>query len=397
MKKLFVLKIALFTVLSSVIFFACKEFKTQKISLNLPANPFDYMNGFENGTIIKISDKIKDSSKAFYNNHTVTLGRVLFYDKALSINNSVSCGTCHVQSMAFADGKALSDGFSSKSTPRSSMAIINPVDNNHMFWDSRSKSPLDLSLRPVFNHIEMGIVDDNMLIDKVNTQSYYMPLFEKAFSESGITKEKISIALTSFMNALFSKNSKFDQNFNSEFVGFTAIEKFGKSLFESDRLMCSQCHNTKSATFAAPDGPGDPYGSGRNHRRLDNGFAPPNMQVFDDPNSPKGTANIGLDATYKDNGFKNGQFKITSLRNIALTGPYMHDGRFKTLDDVLNHYSHGIKNHPNLDPKFKVNGQAKKLNITAQEKQAIIAFLNTLTDFTLINDKRFSNPFVAAN
>jgi cytochrome c peroxidase len=246
-----------------------------------------------------------------------------------------------------------------------------------MFWDSRASSPLDLSLQPVFNHIEMGIETDEMLVEKVSAASYYPELFTNAFGSEEITKERISLAITAFVNSIFSMESKFDQGVVNEFANFTSLEKIGKDLFHSDRLMCTSCH--AGDNFSAPDFPGGPYGS--------SGFR------GDDDSGPKGTANIGLDLVHKDAGRADGKFKIPSLRNVALTAPYMHDGRFNTLDEVLDHYSHGIQNHPNLDSKFIENGQTVKLNITEAEKIALIAFLNTFTDENLITDPKFSNPF----
>ncbi len=371
---------------------SCQKSKVLKNKvLDLPSSVLDYTTGFENNKEVLISEKIKDKSIDNFNNHTATLGRVLFYDNALSINNSVSCASCHEQSKAFTDGKASSIGFSNGKTPRNAMSVVNVVENNNMFWDSRSKNPLDLSLKPVFNHIEMGILNDDMLVKQVQNMPYYSGLFLNAFNSSEITKDKISIALTVFMNAIFSKNSKFDKESKENFSGFSPLEKIGFELFNSNRMKCNQCHSTSN--FSAPDFPGGPYGSG--FGGLNNG-----KDILQDGNNnsgPKGTANIGLDLVYKDNGLFEGQFKIPTLRNIALTSPYMHDGRFKTLEEVLNHYSHGIKMHPNLDPKFIDNNQAIKLQMTNFEKEAIIAFLNTLTDYSLINNIKFSDPFKIEN
>jgi cytochrome c peroxidase len=303
-------------------------------------------------------------------NEKVALGRVLFYDKKLSINNTVACGNCHQQQFAFCDQQALSDGFANKKTLRNSMSIQNVILNNSMFWDSRAGSPGEMSLNPVFNHIEMGIEDDAMLVSKVANASYYPSLFKKAFGSESITREKIGEAMTSFLVTTFSQQSKFDQGKRNDFKNFTDLEKIGKDLFFSSELKCSQCHSGEN--FMAPDGMGGGYGS-------------PTV---------KGTANIGLEKVPVDKGKNNGSFKIPSLRNIALTGPYMHDGRFATLEDVLNHYSEGIQANANLDSKLKDgNGKPLKMNLDVVQKQALIAFLNTLTDENLIKNEKFSNPF----
>lgn len=370
------------TTLIIIIVSACnKAVDKKKMILKLPSTMFNYQSIIEDGNSVPIKDKIKDESKEFYNDYTATLGRVLFYDVSLSVNGTVSCGSCHEQASGFADGKKGSNGFSDIITPRNSMAIINVADNNNMFWDSRSSSPLDLSLKPVFNHIEMGILNDEMLVTKVKGQPYYNSLFQSAFKNGEINKENISVAITSFLNAIYSKQSKFDQEKPKEFAGFSTLEKYGMELFNSSRLQCGSCHSTSN--FAAPDFEGGPYGK--------------SSGGFNGDDGPKGTANIGLDLVYKDQGLKDGQFKIPSLRNIELTAPYMHDGRFASLNDVLNHYSNGIKLHRNLDSKFIKNGQAIKLNLSDFEKDAVIAFLQTLTDKELTTNPKFSNPFVLGN
>ena len=378
-----------------MIFSACKKSQSVATSRSetpiLPSTPYEYLVVEEGGQLTDITTMIHDESNTMVSNESVTLGRVLFYDTKLSINNTISCGSCHKQALGFADNVAASIGFSDRVTPRNSMAIQNAVHNNNMFWDSRAQSPMELSMMPVFNHLEMGMETDQMLESKLAATNYYPELFEKAFGSKQITKDKIALAMTHFVNCLFSKQSKFDEGMKGPFgmIGniadaspsnFTPLELEGKKLFFSEAFKCSQCH--AGFNFAAPDFVGGGYGG--------SGFGNDN-----DPSNPKGTANIGLDFVYKDNGRGAGKFKIPSLRNIALTGPYMHDGRFKTLNDVLNHYSHGIKNHPSLDEKFKANGVAKPLNMSEGEKMALISFLNTLTDRNLTTNPKFSDPFVA--
>jgi cytochrome c peroxidase len=306
-----------------------------------------------------------------------TLGRVLFYDKKLSLNNTVSCGTCHHQDKAFADGQRFSRGFEGRITERNSMAIANPIVMNNLFWDSRSKSIHDLSLRPVQNHIEMGMEDISRLETKLAANDYYKPLFQKAFGSEEVNAERISKALSMFVASITTTRSRFDEvRKTGNTQNLTNLEKMGMDLFFSDRTKCSTCHS--GFNFSAPDGPFDAYGGGGMSGSGDLG----------------GAANIGLDLVYKDNGRGNGRFKIPSLRNIALTAPYMHDGRFKTLEEVIDHYSHGIKPHTHLDPKF-TDGKGNVIhpNYTLLEKQALVAFLKTLTDQEMIRDPKYSNPF----
>jgi cytochrome c peroxidase len=298
-----------------------------------------------------------------------TLGRVLFYDKQLSISNTISCGSCHIQSKAFADGKKFSSGFEGKLTERNSMAILNPISQNNLFWDSRSFSIVDLSLKPVQNHIEMGMENLDFLVEKLGKAEYYPALFQEAFGSTEVTEERISKAIAQFVGSITTANSRFDKGQLSE------LELLGHQVFNSNKAMCNQCHG--GSNFAAQDGPFDPYGGGSG-TGLD----------------LKGTTNIGLDLVAVDNGKENGSFKIPSLRNIALTGPYMHDGRFETLEEVIDHYSHNIKPHANLDEKFmNADGSVKRLNLTNIEKTALIAFLKSLTDEELLTNPKYSDPF----
>ncbi|MEM7374002.1 MAG: cytochrome c peroxidase [Bacteroidota bacterium] len=309
------------------------------------------------------------------------LGRVLFYDKLLSINNTVSCGSCHKQAFGFADPVASSVGFKGAVTPRNSMTIVNPILNNHFFWDSRAESAEELALEPVQNHIEMGMEALTKLPPKLASTSYYEKLFIDAYGSPSITIPKISNALGQFLNSMVSYNSKFDKGMENDFADFTPLELKGKELFFSPKTQCSSCH--ADGNFAAPDGPNQEYGSGGRDLSGQSRI------------NPKGTANIGLDVNYSDNGRQNGKFKIPSLRNIALTAPYMHDGRFETLEEVIHHYSKRIQPHQDLDGKFRsLNGNVVRLNFTPLEVESLIAFLHTLTDEQMVTDPKFSDPFL---
>lgn len=341
----------------------------------LQGNAFNKTGGF-GGVFVDPSFGVADpelmQAADLYSNASVELGRVLFYDKKLSLNNTISCGSCHVQSAAFSDKMPFSVGFGGQKTTRNSMAICNPVFLNNMFWDSRAAGSLDLSTRPVFNHIEMGMENDAMLESKLASTSYYAELFTKAYGDSKVTRGRISMSISHFLSAMVTGNSKFDKVVSSSpSVQFTGLEQMGKDLFFSERARCSRCHNGQN--FSAPDDPGNTYGS-------------PTV---------KGTANIGLERIYQDNGKENGKFRIPSLRNVELSGPYMHDGRFTTLEQVIDHYSRGIQPHAHLDENLK-DGQGNpiKLNFSEQEKEALLAFLRTLTDYSFLQDKRFSNPFI---
>jgi cytochrome c peroxidase len=305
------------------------------------------------------------------NNDIATLGRVLFYDKKLSINSSVACASCHLQSKAFADLGAESTGFGGIKTKRNSPSIVNAFNASTFFWDARTDDLNDMVLLPVQNHIEMGLENLDNLEKKLELTSYYQALFDKAFVGNGeITKEKIATALSNFLSSMISTNSKFDQADQADdFSSFSQVEKDGMTLFNGN-AQCASCH------------------SGQDFNGWGNNWA-----------------NIGLEMEYTDNGVGalegnsgfEGVFKVPTLRNIAMTAPYMHDGRYKTLEEVINHYNGNLVNHPNLDRKLKEgwngDGEIIQLNLSNYEKQALIAFLRTLTDPFIMTEERFANPF----
>jgi cytochrome c peroxidase len=354
-KLIFLLTVIIIVVLNAV---SCTKEDSaidtpQKVYLDLPATPYNYQNGDDN-----IS----------------TLGRVLFYDSHLSVNNSISCGTCHKQALAFSDNVALSRGFENRLTIRNTLPIQNVAVSSgftspSLFWDGREDFLQSMVLKPIVNHVEMGMSDVDAIANKVKALPYYKDLFEKAFNSTDVDIVKIASALSSFTGSILSNNTLFDKvNFGTGTL--SGLESQGKQLFFT-KYNCNSCHQTQE----------------QNGYQLGGGG---------------GFVNIGLDANYADNGkgalngnaADNGKFRIPNLRNVALTAPYMHDGRFATLEDVLDHYSHGIANHPNLDERLKgPDGFAAQMNISSQEKQALIAFLNTLTDYTMITDPKFSNPF----
>jgi cytochrome c peroxidase len=297
------------------------------------------------------------TSQSVYN-ESIILGRVLFYDDALSFNGKNSCGSCHLQSKGFADGKVLSDGFLNEKTDRHSMSLVNTRSGNRFFWDGRATNLNTQVLMPIANHIEMGIEDQELLLEKVRGQEYYAALFKDAYGSEEITVEGIGDALAGFVSSLVSYNTKFDQVQNGTAV-FTGSEQRGLELFQST-YNCSSCHGGEN--FNSQWGGTD-------------------------------IANIGLDAESTEDW--SGLAKVPSLRNIAVTAPYMHDGRKATLEDVLNHYSKGIKPSPNLDWRLRDDntGAPVKLNIGTEDKKDLIAFLNTLTDDRLLTDAKYSNPF----
>ena len=361
------------TAVFSLIFFACSKFEdsitTQQVYLDLPETPYNY-NSTMNGGFDAFTG---------IDNNVATLGRVIFYDTKLSINNSVSCASCHKQARGFADDKKFSMGFQNHPTLRNTLPIQNVnlqspfimpgFSNSSLFWDGRANFLQTMVLMPMLNHVEMGMPDLDGIVAKVKEQSYYPELFAKAYGTTNISVELVSGALSGFVGSIFTANSKFDKS-QSGMAQLTALEQEGQLLFMS-KYNCNSCHQA---------------------------------QQFNGYETGGGLVNIGLDRVYTDKGLEaitndpadNGKFKIPALRNVALTAPYMHDGRFATLDQVLDHYSHSIADNPALDPRLRdEHGVPKVLNITDHEKTAIIAFLNTMTDYSVVTDPKFSNPFKA--
>ncbi len=309
-------------------------------------------------------------------NKVATLGRVLFYDTHLSINNAVACGSCHKQALAFADNVPFSTGFEGRLTKRNSIAITDVGQSSAFFWDGRETNIQNLALRPLTNHVEMGIADGDALTQKLAALPYYSELFIAAYGDNQVTTARISAAIATFMQAITSDNTRLDDFMNGNTTVLTAQEIQGKFLFDT-KYNCGSCHNNGNIIVMGGNGG---YNGGGGTNFLD----------------------IGLDNSYTDLGrgvisgvaTDNGTFKVPNLRNVALTAPYMHDGRYKTLSEVLDHYSHNIMSSPNLDTRLTDGtGHPMQKNITDDDKAAIIAFLGTLTDYHTITDPKFSNPF----
>lgn len=336
----------------------------------LPNTIYDYESiiftqHFNDDQLLNLLNTLISSNKV--TNEGATLGRVLFYDKHLSANNTISCASCHHQDKGFSDGLAFSEGFEGGLTGRNSMAIINTNYQRRFFWDERALN-LELQvLMPIQDPIEMGM-DLTDLEIKLSKLTYYSTLFEAAFGDSVITSERISKAISQFMQSIRSYNSKYDQGIYNNFANFTPEETIGKDMFFSGSFNCNNCHLTQN------------FGGVTNEIN-------------------------GLDIAYEDGGIEgisgdvddHGNFKTVTLRNIELTAPYMHDGRFETLEDVIDFYSTDIQAHPYLDDRLATNSQIggppKQFNFTPAQKAALIAFLKTLTDYELISNPIYSNPF----
>ncbi len=304
----------------------------------------------------------------------VELGRKLFYEKRLSGDNTMSCATCHAPDLGFADGNQFSEGIDGQLGTRNSMALINLGWNTSFFWDGRSKTLEEQIIEPVLNPIEMHTTWKKV-VAKLNADVNYKNMFFKAFNTNEIDSISSAKAIAQFIRTLISGSSKFDVMYKFEnnlplsssevsiYNTITPSEWAGYDLFKSlNGADCFHCHNG------------------------------PLMQV-------QKFSNNGLDATFSDlgrgavTGFANdnGKFKVPTLRNIAFTAPYMHDGRFATIDEVINHYSHGIQMSSTIDPLIEFAGQGG-VQLDAQEKDLLKQFLLTLTDSSFINNPNFKEP-----
>ena len=304
-----------------------------------------------------------------------TLGRVLFFDKRLSFNDTVACASCHAPGNGFVDSAQFSRGYDGGLTGAHAMRLANIryYTGASMFWDKRAASVEAQSTQPIQNDVEMGFQAAHggfgALTTKMEQLAYYPELFKWVYGDAVITEARVQQALAQFERAMVSINSKFDTGFsqvfapgqpgngvNRPFPNYTTQEERGKTLFLTPPAQggagCVGCHS--APTFSL-----DP-------RSLSNGLDAGETKVFKSP----------------------------SLKNVGVTGPYMHDGRFATLLQVVQHYNNGIQNGPALDNRLKTpQGNPQRLNLTVADQNALVAFMMTLTDDVLLADQKFQNPF----
>jgi len=313
-----------------------------------------------------------------------TLGRVLFYDKQLSNNMTIACASCHIQANAFSDTEIQSVGLDGGLTGRHSMRLINArfADETNFFWDERAATLEEQTTQPIQDHVEMGFSgtngdpDINDLITILSSVDYYDTLFSFAFGDNEITENRMQLAMAQFIRSIQSFDSRFDDglvqvnNINAPFPNYTAEENQGKQLFLDTQpnggAGCAGCHRP-------PEFDIDP-------QTLNNGI----IGVAGDPSA------IDLTNT-----------RSPSLRDVtnasgAVNGPFMHDGSLASLLDVVNHYNQ-IPNDPtntNLDPRLLgPGGQPQNLNFTQAQKDALVAFLETLAGTNVYTDEKWSDPF----
>lgn len=287
----------------------------------------------------------------------IELGKKLFYDTILSADKSLSCASCHAQTLAFSDGKQKSVGSNHALADRNSMPLINLAWSNAFFWDG-GVSSLELQvLKPLTSPNEMNLPLEQAII-RLNADKNYKKLFRKAYGTDPDANTLFK-SIASFERTLISGNTKFDAYFyRKDPSAFNESELRGyKIFFSGEKVHCGSCHSGVNLT--------------------NNTFQ-----------------NNGLSLEYPDQGryritgkeSDKGKFKVPTLRNIALTSPYMHDGSLKTLEEVIDHYNTGGNSHPNKSEHVHIH---KGMRLTTQDKKDLINFLHTLTDIEFITNKAF--------
>ncbi len=283
----------------------------------------------------------------------VRLGKRLFFDTRLSRTGDVACGTCHLQSNAFADPRQFSSGVDGKVGNRNAPALINMAWNTSFFWDGGVPTLEQQAIAPIINPLEMDMTLQGV-VERVRTDALYVEMFNEAYG-SDPKPEWVTKAIASFVRTMVSGNSRYDRFNRGDSSAMNASERRGMNIFFGEKAECFHCHvgfNLTNNTFQ----------------------------------------NNGLYMTYADSGRARvterasdlGKFKVPTLRNVEVTAPYMHDGSLTTLEDVVDHYAGGGKGHPNQSSTIH------RFDLTDEERADLIAFLKSLTDHTFLNDPRFN-------
>jgi cytochrome c peroxidase len=275
------------------------------------------------------------------NRDEIELGKQLFFETRLSLDRSLSCASCHDPAKGFTDGKALATGFAGKELKRHSPTILNSAFNTLQFWDGRSHSLEDQALGPITNPDEMNMVNGQLAVERLGKIAQYREMFQKVYGQSP-TLNGIAKAISAFERTLITPDSPFDKYMKGDKNALRPAEKRGLLLFIS-KASCSQCHNGANLT--------------------DNEFHNLGQNRSDD------LGRFRISGEEKDKA----SFKTPTLRNVALTAPYLHDGSFKTLEEVVDYYNRGGGDSPNK------SNLINKLFLTNQEKRDLVAFLKSLT------------------
>lgn len=300
------------------------------------------------------------------NNDLAKLGRVLFYDGILSKNGTVSCASCHLQSNSFADQTQFSTGFLLGQTELNTPSLVNLHFADRFFYRHSTSTIEAASTKPILDVNEMGLDWESVLL-RVNGASYYDDLIQTAFQDEEIDELEVGEALGEYIRSIISSDSKFDQWLQGDYA-MSDEEKDGKQLFD---MHCNNCHTIDNS----------------------NGISEPDF--YSGSQSNTGLVDIGLEIPEDFYSFK--EVRIPSLRNLKFSAPYMHDGRFNQLQDVIEHYNSGItlENRSRIDFQLTDDdGNPQQLNLTSDEKLNLEAFLNLLNDESINTDPKFSNPFL---
>ena len=303
----------------------------------------------------------------------VKLGKMLFFDPLLSKDGSQACASCHRQPDGFSDSLQFSIGVEGLPGKRQAMPIFNMAwHKNEFFWDGRAEKLRDQAILPIQDPLEMNETLDNVLA-KLSSEKEYRSQFIRAFGDETVSEDRVALALEQFMLSIVSHDSKYDRWLKGE-VQLTESEERGRVLFETEYnpffpdqsgADCAHCHG--GLNF-------------ENDLYMNNGL-----------DTDADITDIGREEVTM-NPRDRGKFKVPSLRNIAVTFPYMHDGRFATLEEVIDHYNEGIKESRTADPTV-LNTKDTGLFLDDQDKQDLINFMHTLTDYTFLNNPEYADPF----
>jgi len=338
---------------------------------NLPNYAAPVLPAYYNAGVLA-DDNTPTNNRA--TNAAATLGRVLFYDRQLSVNNTVSCASCHQQAQGFGDPRRFSLGFAGGATTAHAMRLGNVryYAPGSMFWDKRASTLEVQATQPIQHPVEMGFDASAgglpTLLAKLQALPYYPALFTAAFGDAAVTEARVQRALAQFQRAMVATGSRWDAGYAANFnpaladeglgtpiASFTAQEERGRQLFMLGRgqggQACAACH--VPPTFA-------------------------------------------LAANSRSNGLDAGEttiFKSPSLKSVSRSGAFMHDGRFSSLEQVVEHYNSGVQAGPALDNRLQAGNAPRRLNLSEADKAALVAFLRTLDDTALAADPKFASPF----
>jgi len=315
----------------------------------------------------------------------VELGRYLFYDKRISVNGKESCASCHRQELAFTDGRARAEGTTGQLHPRSSMSLVNVAYVPLLTWANPTLDSLEeQALTPMLGEepVELGLKGhEPAFLNALGSDPVYQRLFPQTFPETGdiYTLKNVTKAIAAFERTIISMRSPYDRyRWGGDSSAISDSAKRGELIFSSsERGGCFQCHGGWNFSTIRFEGTPDREGMGNSHGFFNTGvssYLPPNRGLYEH--------------TQRSDDI--GKFQPPTLRNVAVTAPYMHDGSLATLDDVIDHYAAGGKfDHPN---KSRI---LRPFRLTEDEKRDLIEFLKSLTDEALLHDPRWRDPWLA--